>query len=177
MVLPVRRKKASEEFACLLIRQNGLGMVTVWYPVICCCLIGRASKTVSYSVRGGVMNIVKQRTLSSNEAAFEMDMRNLLREKNSKTSNHEGEQARIEVSALVSRISGQSIQEIDHLVEGLQGLRRKLDDEGGRLERDIRSYAAFSQSVVDLANIVSEGMAVIRSANSISGTDDAASRS
>jgi hypothetical protein len=113
------------------------------------------------------MDIVKPRTLSSNESAFEMDMRNLLREKNSKTSNHEGDEANVEVSALVSRISSQSIQERDYLVEGLQGLRKKLDDDGGRLERDIRSYAAFSQSVVELANIVSEGMAVVKLPNTI----------
>jgi hypothetical protein len=126
---------------------------------------------------GGVMNIVKQRALSSSGAAFEMDMRHLLREKNSKTSNHEGEQAGSEVSAMISRISGQSISDVDDLIRGLQGLRKKLGDEGDRLERDIRSYAAFSQSVVDLANIVSEGMAVVQSPNSISEIDDGASHS
>ena len=123
------------------------------------------------------MNIVRPRALSRNESAIEMDMSDLLREKSSKASNHSGEEARVEVSALVSRISGQSISDVDGLIGGLQGLRKKLGDEGDRLERDIRSYATFSQSVVDLANIVSEGMAVVRSPNSISGIDDGASRS
>jgi len=122
------------------------------------------------------MNVIKPRALSRDDSAFKMDMSNLLREKNSKTSKDEGEQAKVEVSALVSQISGQSISDVDDLIESLQRLRKNLDDEGGRLERDIWSYAAFSQSVVELANIVSEGMAVIKSPTAISGIDDVASR-
>ena len=82
----------------------------------------------------------------------------------------------MEVATLVSRIANRSMQDVDDLIEGLQGLRKKLDGERARIEHDIRSYAAFSQSVVDLANIVSEGMAEVKSSNSISGVEDVASR-
>ena len=68
----------------------------------------------------------------------------------------------------------QSIRDVDDLIEGLQGFRKKLDDERDRLEHDIRSYAAFSQSVVELANIVSEGMALIKAQNTIPEIDDVA---
>jgi hypothetical protein len=120
------------------------------------------------------MNTVRPRPLSRNESAIEMDMSNL-RKKSSKAPNHSGEEAKVEVSALVFRISDQSISDVDDLIEGLQGLRKKLGDEGDRLERDIRSYAAFGESVVDFANIVSEGMDVVKSPNSIFGIDDGAS--
>jgi hypothetical protein len=74
------------------------------------------------------MSILKSPGLTRNETAFEIDMRNLLRSKKSGASN-ETEVASIEASSLVSQISGQSIREIDHLIEGLKGVREKLDDE------------------------------------------------
>jgi hypothetical protein len=111
-------------------------------------------------------------TVKTAEPAFETDMRNLLRGKKPTV-----EQAEVEVFTLVSRISGQSINDVDNLIEGLQALRMKLDDERARIEHDIRSYAAFSQSIVDLGNIVAEGMAAIKSANAISGIDNVASHS
>lgn len=85
-----------------------------------------------------------------------------------------GQETKIEISRLVSRISVQSKQEVDDLIEGLQEIRRKLDEEGGRLEREIRSYGAFSQSIVELANIVSEGLASIKAPNIIRKDDDVA---
>ena len=72
------------------------------------------------------MSILKSPGLTRNETAFEIDMRDLLRRKNSRMSN-ENEGAYMEVSSLISQISGQSILEIDHLIEGLQGVRKKLD--------------------------------------------------
>jgi hypothetical protein len=117
------------------------------------------------------MNIVKPRALSRNEFAFETDMAKLQRGKKSETSNNEGVEARVEVSTLVSRISSQSIQHVDDLIEGLHGIRKQLDDERDRLEHGIGSYAAFGQSVIDLANIVSEGMAAIKSPSTTSEAD------
>jgi hypothetical protein len=113
-------------------------------------------------------------TVKTIEPAFETDMRNLLRRKKPSASNHEGEQAKVEIFTLVSRISDQSINDVDNLIEGLQALRMKLDGERARIEHDIRSYAAFSQSIAELANIVAEGMAAIKSPNAISGIDDVA---
>jgi hypothetical protein len=69
------------------------------------------------------MSILKSPGLTRNETAFEIDMRNLLRSKKSGASN-ETEVASIEASSLVSQISGQSIREIDHLIEGLEGVLR-----------------------------------------------------
>jgi hypothetical protein len=121
------------------------------------------------------VDIVKQRPFSRSESAFEREMTNLLREKKSTPSSHEGEEARVQVSTLVSRISGQSVQHVDGLIEGLRELLKKLDEESDRLQHDIRSYAAFSQSVVELADIVSEGMTAIKSANTPLENEDVAS--
>ena len=64
-------------------------------------------------------------------------------------------------SSFVSGISVRSVQEIDHLIEGLQGLREKLNNDGDRLHRQIAQYGAFSQSVIELTKIVSDGMASV----------------
>jgi hypothetical protein len=122
------------------------------------------------------MSILKSPGLTRNETAFEIDMRNLLRSKKSGASN-ETEVASIEASSLVSQISGQSIREIDHLIEGLEGVRKKLDDEGDRIQHDIGEYGTFSQSIIELTKIVSEGMTFIKAPLSASQAKDIASPS
>jgi hypothetical protein len=70
-------------------------------------------------------------------------------------------------SSLVSGISVRSVQEIDHLIEGLHGLREKLNNDGDRLHRQIAQYGAFSQSIVELTKIVSDGMASVNKSNAV----------
>lgn len=106
------------------------------------------------------MSTLKSPALARHETAFEIDMRNLLRSKRARVSN-ESEERDVEFSSLISQISSLSVHEIDHLIEGLQGLREKLDDDGDRIQRDIGEYATFSRSVVDLTKIVSEGITLI----------------
>ena len=83
------------------------------------------------------MSILKSRGLVRDETTFEIDMRNLLQRKKQSGASNKTEETGVEVSSLVSQISGQSVLEIDHLIEGLQGVRKKLDDEGERIQRDI----------------------------------------
>ena len=122
------------------------------------------------------MSILKSRGLTRDETTFDIDMRNLLRGKKS-TASDETEDASVEVSSLVSQISGQSVREIDHLIEGLQGVRKKLDDEGGRIQHDIGQYATFSQSIIELTKIVSDGMMFIKAPQKVSEAKDVASPS
>jgi hypothetical protein len=103
-------------------------------------------------------------------------MRNLLMEKKPKVVN-EAEGPNIEMASLISRVSGQSVGEIDLLIDGLQGVRRKLVDEGDRLEREVGEYVAFSQSVSQLTKIVSEGMMAIKGRQEARHPEDAASPS
>jgi hypothetical protein len=93
-------------------------------------------------------------------AAIEIDMRDLLRAKKARHSDPSKEPGN-DYSSLVSQMSGQSVHEIDHLIEGLQGVREKLNNDGDRLYRDIVQYTAFSQSILELTKIVSDGMAFV----------------
>jgi hypothetical protein len=93
---------------------------------------------------------------TNNVTAIETDMRDVLRAR--KPRLDVSRDASNDYSGLVSGISVQSIQEIDHLIEGLQKLRQKLNNDGDRLHQAITQYAALSQSVVDLTKIVSDGM-------------------
>ena len=63
---------------------------------------------------------------------------------------------------MISQISLQSVQEVDRLIAGLQGIRQKLEHDGGRIERQIGEYVSFSQSVVDLTKIVAEATTAIK---------------
>ena len=96
--------------------------------------------------------------LSNYEAAIDVDMRDLLRAKKDRPSN-ERKRAVDDFSSLVLQISGRSVREIDHLVEGLQQLREKLHDDGARLENEIVNYAELSDLVVQLTKIASDSMA------------------
>ena len=110
------------------------------------------------------MSTFKSPGLVPNHAAFELDMRNLLRGKKANGSasvSSESEERNVELTSQISQISFRSVQEIDHLIGGLQGIRQKLDDDGDRIEREVGEYVTFSQSIVDLTKIVSDGMTAI----------------
>ena len=103
---------------------------------------------------------------TNNVTAIETDMRDVLRERKARLSDvNRGTDN--DYSAFVSGISVRSVQEIDHLIEGLQGLREKLNNDGDRLHRQIAQYAAFSQSIIELTKIVSDGMASVNKSNSV----------
>ena len=111
------------------------------------------------------MSTLKSPGLMPNQSAFEVDMRNLLRARKANGSvevSSESEERNVELASMISQISFQSVQEIDHLISGLQGKRHKLDDDGDRIERQIGQYVSFSQSIVDLTKIVSDGMTAIK---------------
>ena len=74
---------------------------------------------------------------------------------------NESDEQNVELASQISQISFQSVQEIDRLIDGLQGIRQKLDDDGDRIQREIGQYVTFSQSIVDLAKIVTEAMTAI----------------
>jgi hypothetical protein len=111
------------------------------------------------------MSTLKSPGLMPNQSAFEVDMRNLLRGKKANGPAEvsvEGEERNVELASTVSQISLQSVQEINHLISGLQGIRHKLDDDGDRIQRQIGQYVSFSQSIVDLTKIVSDGMTALK---------------
>jgi hypothetical protein len=98
--------------------------------------------------------------------AIETDMRDVVRERKAGLSDVSRETDN-DYSAFVSGISVRSVQEIDHLIEVLQGLREKLNNDGDRLHRQIAQHGAFSQSIIELTRIVSDGMASVNKSNAV----------
>jgi hypothetical protein len=97
-------------------------------------------------------------------AAIELDMHDLLRTKNARPL-HEAKSAVSEFSSEAFQISDRSIQEIDHLIEGLRGVRQKLDTDRSRLQREMARHVEFSETVLRLTKIVSDGMAHVKKAS------------
>jgi hypothetical protein len=94
-------------------------------------------------------------------APIEIDMRDLLRAKELSPLT-DNKRVVNDFSGLISQISGASLQEVDQLVEGLRQVREKLDTDGDRLQREIEKYAGFSETVIQLTKIVSEGMTQVK---------------
>ena len=67
-----------------------------------------------------------------------------------------------QASSLMERVTLESTLEIDRLIGDLNKLRRILEDEGDRVQRDLADHSAFSQSVIQLTKIVSDGMSHVK---------------
>jgi hypothetical protein len=100
---------------------------------------------------------------TQNVAAIELDMRDILRSRNARQSDAVQE-PRTDLASMLSQISSRSAHEIDHLIAGLQGVREKLNNDGDRLHRQIEQHVSFSQSIVQLTEIISDGMASVNRA-------------
>jgi len=63
-----------------------------------------------------------------------------------------------DLAASLRETSRVSIAEVDRLIAELQTLRRKLQTDGDRIERDILQHAALSEQATRLTQIVFEGV-------------------
>src|SRR5262244_3285981 len=62
------------------------------------------------------------------------------------------------ISTLLQRVAGSSVQEIDRLISELQTLRDMLHEEGARVQREITEYAHLSQSAMQSTKIIAESL-------------------
>ena len=62
------------------------------------------------------------------------------------------------LAGLLRRVSEGSTREVDNLISDLQALRRKLNSDGNRIQREITEYSELSQQVMQLTNIISESV-------------------
>ena len=69
---------------------------------------------------------------------------------------------------LLRQLSRISLGEIDSLISELQTLRRKLQADGDRIERDIADYAELSHRVMQLTTIISDSVKKLPGAPGIS---------
>jgi hypothetical protein len=63
------------------------------------------------------------------------------------------------IEALVQRVAGTSVQEIDGLIAELQTLRTLLEEEAARVQRNLAEYAHLSQSAMQSTRIIAESLA------------------
>jgi hypothetical protein len=62
------------------------------------------------------------------------------------------------IVALLQRVAGTSVQEIDRLIAELQTLRALLEEEGARVQRELAEYAHLSQSAMQSTKIIAESL-------------------
>ena len=72
------------------------------------------------------------------------------------------------LDSLLRQLSRTSLSEIDNLISELQTLRRKLQADGDRIERDIANYAELSHQVMQLTTIISDSVKKLPGAPGIS---------
>ncbi len=69
-----------------------------------------------------------------------------------------GQRSPENLAHLLRQVSKTSTGEIDSLISELQTLRKKLQTDGDRIQRDITEYAELSQRVMQLTNIISDSV-------------------
>lgn len=63
------------------------------------------------------------------------------------------------ISALIQRVSSQSIEEIDRVIGELTQVRDMLRNESDRVQREIAGYAALSQAAMTSMTIIADSLA------------------
>ena len=62
------------------------------------------------------------------------------------------------MNALIQRVSGASMEEIDRVIAELQGVRDMLRSEGERVSREIAGYASLSHASMTAMKVISESL-------------------
>ena len=69
-------------------------------------------------------------------------------------SESDGQVVASNLSSLLQRAAGNSVREIDDVIDELQMLREKLLRDGARVQRELAEYAAFSQSTQQSTKVI-----------------------
>jgi hypothetical protein len=62
------------------------------------------------------------------------------------------------LTALVRRVSGASLEEIDRVILDLRGVRDMLRDEGERVSRELAGYASLSHAAMTAMRVIGESL-------------------
>ena len=111
------------------------------------------------------MNVARPLGTMEIEKTLEVEIAGNIQElaRGSSTVFRQAEGADAEISTenlagLLRRVSEGSTREVDNLISDLQALRRKLNSDGNRIQREITEYSELSQQVMQLTNIISESV-------------------
>jgi len=61
--------------------------------------------------------------------------------------------------ALIGRVSGASMEEIDRVIRDLQGVRDMLRQEGERVTREVAGYAGLSHAAMTAMKVIADSLA------------------
>jgi hypothetical protein len=89
--------------------------------------------------------------------SIQRDITNLRR-----APDNESELIATNLRAMLQRVSGASLSEIDRLMADLQSLREHLESEGARVHRELVEYAYLQQSSMQSTKVISEGLAQLK---------------
>ena len=117
---------------------------------------------------------VKLGDLDQAVSAFEGEIREFVRrDVGGQRKQHEAEmkpEASAEnMNALIHRVSGASMEEIDRVIAELQGVRNMLREEGERVSREIAGYASLSHASMTAMKVIGESIAQWKSAPAKTG--------
>jgi len=62
------------------------------------------------------------------------------------------------IGTLMERVSLNSVQEIDRLIDELETLKARLQNEANRIQSDIVGYATLSQSAMQSTRVIAESL-------------------
>jgi hypothetical protein len=112
------------------------------------------------------MTVIKPREQNdldkSTESAVEGEIREFVRRDVAtlrRSPEADSEVVANNISTLLQRVAGSSVQEIDRLMAELHTLRDLLQAEGARVQREITEYAHLSQSAMHSTKIITESLA------------------
>ena len=74
----------------------------------------------------------------------------------------DGQMSGESLSDLLGRVSKTSTVEVDNLIGEFEELRRRLQTDGERIQREIEEYRALSQQVMQLTKTISESVEKVR---------------
>jgi hypothetical protein len=78
------------------------------------------------------------------------------------------------MNALIQRVSGASMDEIDRVIAELEGVRNMLRSEGERVSREIAGYASLSHAAMTAMKVIGESMTQWKNAPAKTGGPHAA---
>jgi hypothetical protein len=118
---------------------------------------------VSFCTRGTfVMAGIKSTALADVQRGLEDDLRESVRSEVTtlrRAPDSESEVVANNLGAMLPRVAGSSLQEIDRLVGEMLSIRDLLESEGERVQREIAEYAHLSQSSMQSTKIIAESLA------------------
>jgi hypothetical protein len=98
----------------------------------------------------------------STETAVEGEIREFVRRDSAtlrRAPDTDSELVAGNISTLLQRVAGSSVQEIDRLISELQTLRNLLHSESTRVQREITEFAHLSHSAMQSTRIIAESLA------------------